>query len=82
MRIPRHLPLAIFLALAPGAAFAQSGEQPVVSVEEAQDIAKNAGVDAIRSVELEHGYWVIVGTTGDGRVITIRVDARTGAAGG
>jgi hypothetical protein len=79
MRTLSSLALAAVLAVAPAMALADSAK-PAVSAEEAQDIAKNAGVEAVRSVEYDNGYWIVVGTNASGQDVRIQVDARSGSS--
>ena len=79
MRTLSRLALAAALAATPAVAFADSAK-PAVSADEAQDIAKNAGVEAVRSVEYDNGYWIVVGTNAAGQDVRIQVDARSGAS--
>jgi uncharacterized protein YpmB len=79
MRTLPRLLLSATLVVAPAAALASSTEA-AVSAEEAQDIAKNAGIDAVRSVEYDNGYWIVTGTNSAGQDIRVQVDATTGAS--
>jgi hypothetical protein len=79
MRTLSRLVLAAMLGLAPVVVLADSAK-PAVSAEEAQDIAKNAGIEAVRSVEYDNGYWIVIGTNASGQDVRIQVDARSGTS--
>ena len=79
MRTLSSLALVAVLTTTPAVALADSAK-PAVSAAEAQDIAKNAGVEAVRSVEYDNGYWIVVGTNASGQDVRIQVDARSGTS--
>jgi hypothetical protein len=52
---------------------------PMVSMEEARDIALVNGVVAIRKIEFDDGLWKIYGRDVAGRRVEMKVDPRSGA---
>jgi hypothetical protein len=52
---------------------------PMITVNEARDIAMMNGTVAIRKIEFDDGQWKVEGRDFQGRRIEIRIDPHTGA---
>jgi hypothetical protein len=67
------------LAVPPGAGAQTVGVgTPLLSVDEARDIAVTNGVVFIRKIELDDGKWKVAGRDRAGRRVEMEIDPRTG----
>ncbi len=66
------------LAAAPAMAQTVGAGSPVISVDDARDIAAFNGVVLIRKIEFDDGGWKVEGRDRANRRVEMRIDPRTG----
>ena len=66
------------LAVPPATAQTVGLGTPLITVDEARDIAVMNGVVSIRKIEFDEGLWKIYGRDVSGRRVEMKIDPRTG----
>ncbi len=66
------------LAAGPAVAQTVGAGSPMISVDEARDIAAFNGVVLIRKIEFDDGVWKVEGRDRADRRVEMRIDPRTG----
>ena len=69
---------AACLAGTPAVAQTVGAGSPIISVDEARDIAAFNGVVVIRKIEFDDGQWIVEGRDRADRRVEMKIDPRTG----